>query len=163
MKRTRFLGGLAAVALAAPALARAAATTYAVHHSDADWQKLLGPDRYVILRENGTEPSCGPYLSHDVPIGSNPRGLIRSRPKSLSRTPRRAPLGPTPAAVPRRKGPASERAEFKSPSGETVSAGGDSAGRGHVSRSAITAAVYGLCAGFSALLLVVCVLPCFPP
>jgi peptide-methionine (R)-S-oxide reductase len=57
MKRTTFLSSLAAVALVAPALARAAATTYAVHHSDAEWQKLLGPDRYVILRENGTEPA----------------------------------------------------------------------------------------------------------
>jgi peptide-methionine (R)-S-oxide reductase len=57
MKRTRFLGGLAGIAFAAPALARAAATGYPVHHTDAEWQKLLGPDRYVILRQNGTEPA----------------------------------------------------------------------------------------------------------
>jgi peptide-methionine (R)-S-oxide reductase len=27
-----------------------------VTHSDAQWRKILGPDRYAILRQNGTEP-----------------------------------------------------------------------------------------------------------
>jgi peptide-methionine (R)-S-oxide reductase len=57
MKRTGFLGGLAGAMLVVPGLARAAATTYPVHHTDAEWQKILGPDRYVILRQNGTEPA----------------------------------------------------------------------------------------------------------
>ncbi len=57
MNRTHFLASLASATFAAPALARAAGLTYPVHHSDAEWQKLLGPDRYVILRENGTEPA----------------------------------------------------------------------------------------------------------
>jgi peptide-methionine (R)-S-oxide reductase len=31
-------------------------TPYAVTHSDAEWRRLLGPERYPILRQNGTEP-----------------------------------------------------------------------------------------------------------
>lgn len=34
----------------------AGAEPYAVTHSDAQWRRLLGPQRYAILRENGTEP-----------------------------------------------------------------------------------------------------------
>ncbi len=55
--RARFLGTFATAVVFAPAIARAAATKYAVTHTDAEWQKLLGPDRFVILRENGTEPA----------------------------------------------------------------------------------------------------------
>ncbi len=55
MRRSRFL--LAAASLAAsPLAARAASPTYAVTHSDADWHKILGNDRFYILRQNGTEP-----------------------------------------------------------------------------------------------------------
>jgi peptide-methionine (R)-S-oxide reductase len=57
MRRIEFIGGLAATIALAPVMARAATMTYAVQHSDAEWQKLLGPDRYVILRQNGTEPA----------------------------------------------------------------------------------------------------------
>jgi peptide-methionine (R)-S-oxide reductase len=32
-------------------------TAYAVTHSDAEWRRILGPDRYTILRQNGTEPA----------------------------------------------------------------------------------------------------------
>lgn len=57
MNRVRFLGSLAGAMLVVPGLARAAATSYPVHHTDEEWKQLLGPDRYVILRENGTEPA----------------------------------------------------------------------------------------------------------
>ena len=30
---------------------------YGVVHSSTDWMKILGADRYYILRENGTEPA----------------------------------------------------------------------------------------------------------
>lgn len=36
---------------------------YAVTHSDEEWRKILGPDRYYILRQNGTEqPDSSPLL-----------------------------------------------------------------------------------------------------
>jgi peptide-methionine (R)-S-oxide reductase len=54
MRRSHFVVALAAAAFA-PAVGRAN-TAYAVTHSDAEWRKLLGDDRYQILRENGTEP-----------------------------------------------------------------------------------------------------------
>lgn len=34
----------------------AAAPRYAVTHTGEEWRRILGPDRYHILRENGTEP-----------------------------------------------------------------------------------------------------------
>lgn len=55
--RGRFLGSLAGAILLAPALGRGAETKYAVTHTEAQWKDLLGADRYVILRENGTEPA----------------------------------------------------------------------------------------------------------
>ncbi len=33
-----------------------AGESYAVTHTDEQWQRLLGPARYQILRQNGTEP-----------------------------------------------------------------------------------------------------------
>lgn len=37
---------------------------YAVTHSEQQWRELLGPDRYAILRENGTEPpNSSPLLA----------------------------------------------------------------------------------------------------
>ena len=64
---------------------------------------------------------CGPMRSSGVPIGSKPRGEIRSMPKSLSRPSpvalRPPARGPTRGSVPVRKGPASERPDFSVPSG----------------------------------------------
>ena len=63
MLRLRFLAALGAAAMT-PIVARAGAPRYAVTHSDAEWRQLLGPDRYYILRENGTEPAnSSPLLS----------------------------------------------------------------------------------------------------
>ena len=59
MKRETFLGSLAAAAMLAAACTKPsiASGKYAVTHSDAEWMKILGSDRYFILREGGTEPA----------------------------------------------------------------------------------------------------------
>lgn len=73
MKRAGFLAGGGVVALAA-ACGRPsfAATHYAVTHSDAQWRALLGPQRYWILRQGGTEPAFSSPL-----IGETRAGLYR--------------------------------------------------------------------------------------
>lgn len=62
-RRKAILLGTAAAAVFAvsrgrhgPPPAEAAAVAFAVHHTDAEWQKLLTPAQYNILREQGTEP-----------------------------------------------------------------------------------------------------------
>ncbi|MGC2131052.1 MAG: peptide-methionine (R)-S-oxide reductase MsrB [Candidatus Aquilonibacter sp.] len=55
--RGRFLASLGGAIVLVPGLARASEAKYAVTHTEAQWKDLLGPDRYVILRENGTEPA----------------------------------------------------------------------------------------------------------
>jgi peptide-methionine (R)-S-oxide reductase len=48
--------GIGAVALAVMGPSRGEASTrYAIAHTPAEWRKLLGPERYRILREAGTE------------------------------------------------------------------------------------------------------------
>lgn len=38
---------------------------YAINKSDEEWLELLGPDKYYILREKGTErPNTGTYNLH---------------------------------------------------------------------------------------------------
>lgn len=44
-------------------MARTATTTYPVTHTDAEWRAILGPDRYVILRQDGTEPAFSSPLN----------------------------------------------------------------------------------------------------
>jgi peptide-methionine (R)-S-oxide reductase len=58
MKREAFLVSLGAAGVLAVACTKPgiASGSYAVTHSNADWMKILGPDRYNILREGGTEP-----------------------------------------------------------------------------------------------------------
>jgi peptide-methionine (R)-S-oxide reductase len=68
LTRNAFLRGAAifgAAALATRSLhASGAPAQYPVSHSDAQWRKLLGDDRYYILRQNGTEPmNSSPLLS----------------------------------------------------------------------------------------------------
>jgi peptide-methionine (R)-S-oxide reductase len=61
-RRTALLGSAALAAIAAtryfgaPRPAQAADQTYEVTHTDAQWQKLLTPAQYNILRQQGTEP-----------------------------------------------------------------------------------------------------------
>jgi peptide-methionine (R)-S-oxide reductase len=72
MRRAAFLGFTAATvgAFSIRGLtARAAATHYAVTHSDAQWLRLLGPDRYNILRENSTEPPFSSPLIKETRAG----------------------------------------------------------------------------------------------
>jgi peptide-methionine (R)-S-oxide reductase len=62
-RRKTFLLGSAAMAiliatrnLRRPLQAQAADPKFEVTHSDAEWQKLLTPAQYNILRQQGTEP-----------------------------------------------------------------------------------------------------------
>lgn len=73
VKRGAFLASVATLAMAGSAM-RATATTqsYAVTHTDAQWRALLGPDRYAILREGGTEPANSSPL-----IGETRPGVYR--------------------------------------------------------------------------------------
>jgi peptide-methionine (R)-S-oxide reductase len=72
VRRAAFIGNLASCALAAACASRASASGYTVTHSDADWRALLGPDRYEILRQGGTEPPFSSPL-----IGEKRAGLYR--------------------------------------------------------------------------------------
>lgn len=46
-----------------------AAKSYEVRHSDAEWQKLLAPDQYRILRKAGTEPPRSSPLNQEKRAG----------------------------------------------------------------------------------------------
>jgi peptide-methionine (R)-S-oxide reductase len=71
IRRASFLGTLgAAAALLLPV--RTLAESYPVSHSDDEWRRLLGPDRYEILRQNGTEPAFSSPL-----IAERRQGLYR--------------------------------------------------------------------------------------
>ncbi|MBV8117657.1 MAG: peptide-methionine (R)-S-oxide reductase, partial [Candidatus Eremiobacteraeota bacterium] len=73
MKRAAFVANLAALTVAGSALrAWASSPTYAVTHTDAQWRALLGPARYEILREGGTEPANSSAL-----IGETRHGIYR--------------------------------------------------------------------------------------
>jgi peptide-methionine (R)-S-oxide reductase len=67
LSRAAWLGGAAAcvaAAFAAKQVRADDAVRYPVTHTDAEWRKMLGPDRYAILRQNGTEPpNSSPLLS----------------------------------------------------------------------------------------------------
>jgi peptide-methionine (R)-S-oxide reductase len=74
MKRVEF-AATAAGALAAFGFARPALTAdrgYAITHTDAQWRALLGPKRYEILRQGGTEPAFSSAL-----IGEKRPGIYR--------------------------------------------------------------------------------------
>ena len=62
--RRTFLGGAGALVAGAMLFGRsgsaAANIHFAVNHTPAEWRKILGPQRYEILRDGGTE---GPFSS----------------------------------------------------------------------------------------------------
>jgi peptide-methionine (R)-S-oxide reductase len=67
-RRFLLLGGTAGLAAASGASwwdgPSRAAETFEVTHSDAEWHKLLTPDQYAVLRQEGTEiPFTSPLLS----------------------------------------------------------------------------------------------------
>ena len=68
LARREFMG-LAAAAAAGPALfgsrLTAAPARFAVMHTPAEWKHLLGPQRYHILREAGTEPAFSSPLLNE--------------------------------------------------------------------------------------------------
>ncbi len=57
MTRGEFAAAAAAFAMLGVAARASAAESYAVAHSDAQWRAMLGPQRYEILRMDGTEPA----------------------------------------------------------------------------------------------------------
>lgn len=72
MRRASFLASAGAL-LGAVACARvgvAAPVAYPVTHTDAEWRALLGPDRYFILRQNGTEPAFSSPLNDEHRAGT---------------------------------------------------------------------------------------------
>ncbi|OYW50647.1 MAG: peptide-methionine (R)-S-oxide reductase [Novosphingobium sp. 12-62-10] len=58
------LGASAAVSVASACSAKPAAKgTFPIRHTEAEWRKLLTPEQYYILREEGTErPGTSPLL-----------------------------------------------------------------------------------------------------
>lgn len=71
MRRSLFLLSGAAM-LAACTATRAAAgpqQQFAVSHTDAEWQRILGPDRFAIMRRDGTEPPYSSPLNNETRTG----------------------------------------------------------------------------------------------
>ncbi|HET9393285.1 MAG TPA: peptide-methionine (R)-S-oxide reductase MsrB [Candidatus Rubrimentiphilum sp.] len=66
LTRGAFAASLAS-AIGAFALMRGARASdgYAVTHSDAEWRQILGPARYEILRQGGTEPPGSSALNNE--------------------------------------------------------------------------------------------------
>lgn len=67
MRRPQFLAAMIAAMI--PAVAARANVSYKVTHTDAQWRKILGNDRYFILRENGTEPAFSSPLIKETRPG----------------------------------------------------------------------------------------------
>lgn len=70
MTRRRFAALLAGAACLVGVSRRVlAAEAYEVTHSDAQWRELLGPQRYEILRQGGTEPAFSSPLLNEKRSG----------------------------------------------------------------------------------------------
>jgi peptide-methionine (R)-S-oxide reductase len=69
MNRSKFIAGTAVTLAALPLIARATGVSYPVTHSDADWKRILGNDRYFILRQGGTEPAFSSPLNGEKRAG----------------------------------------------------------------------------------------------
>lgn len=70
MQRTQFLASAAALAIVSVIPRGARAQNYPVTHTDAQWMKILGPERYSILRENGTETAFSSPLIKETRAGT---------------------------------------------------------------------------------------------
>lgn len=73
LDRRSFIGaaGAGAVALLVAKYAAAAAPIrFQVNHSPAEWRKLLGPQRYAVLREAATERPFSSPLDHEKRRGT---------------------------------------------------------------------------------------------
>lgn len=67
-RATLLTGAAAAAVLSALGLARgprARADSFEVHYTDAEWRKRLGPQRFNILREAGTEMPWSSKLEYE--------------------------------------------------------------------------------------------------
>ncbi len=69
MKRAEFAATLGGLAIFGLAVRCGAAQNYAVVHTDAQWRELLGPERYEILRQGGTEPAFSSPLIKESRAG----------------------------------------------------------------------------------------------
>ena len=91
-RRAMLLGGGAALAATGGWAARGrAASSFEVTHSDAEWRKLLTPDQFAVLRQEGTEaPWTSPLLHEerrgDFACAGCELGLFSSSTKFDSRT-----------------------------------------------------------------------------
>jgi peptide-methionine (R)-S-oxide reductase len=73
MKRRSILaGGAAGLAIGLGVATRRAraADSFPVAHSDADWRRLLTPDQYAVLRQEGTERPFTSALLHEERRGT---------------------------------------------------------------------------------------------
>jgi len=73
--RATLVGGACAAAAAwlmGRGAGRAAAddSHFAVTHTDAEWRKLLTPEQYQVLRQQGTEPAGSSPLDHEFANGT---------------------------------------------------------------------------------------------
>jgi len=55
LARRTFVGASLALVLSGRATVGVAASRFAVEHSPAEWRRILGPQRYAVLREASTE------------------------------------------------------------------------------------------------------------
>jgi peptide-methionine (R)-S-oxide reductase len=63
------LAGLAYL-VGVPKVRHARAETFPVMHTDAEWQKLLSPAAYTVLRDQGTEAPFSSALDHETRSGT---------------------------------------------------------------------------------------------
>ncbi|HET6274383.1 MAG TPA: peptide-methionine (R)-S-oxide reductase MsrB [Candidatus Cybelea sp.] len=71
MKRAEFAAAVAGIAIFGLAARRSGASEgYQVTHSDAQWRTILGPNRYEILRQGGTEPAFSSALITETREGT---------------------------------------------------------------------------------------------
>jgi peptide-methionine (R)-S-oxide reductase len=69
MKRSHFLSAAAMAPIACLSLRTRAAGAYEVTYTDAQWRKILSPERYAILRQGGTEPPFSSPLIRETRAG----------------------------------------------------------------------------------------------